>query len=146
MADTRIDEPRADPTKPRCPSWLPDRAKRVWRRLIPRLERMGILSRCDRNALVRYCHTQGMWEDTVEWLVAHGTVFPDKDVSGRVIALKEYPQVATMIKLGEQLLRLERQFGLTPSARAELAITKENPLENRGTDRFFKRGGWADLQ
>ena len=42
------------------------------------------------------------------------------------------------IRLADQLLKLEREFGLTPSARAGLARPKDNPNENRGKDRFFK--------
>ena len=117
-AKTRSGEVQPPAGKPRCPRWLKKEAKRAWKELVPQLEGMGILARCDRNAIARYCQTLAMWREANEWLAQHGDVFPERDAAGRVVAIREYPHVARVIRLGEQLLRLEKQFGLTPSARA----------------------------
>lgn len=68
-------------------------------------------------------------------------MYPVKNAQGQVVEFRLYPQVRLAICLSEHLLRLERQFGLTPSARADLAIPKINPDENRGKGRFFKKPG-----
>lgn len=131
-AKLRKDEPQPDRSRPQCPRWLRTEAKRAWKRLVPQLEAMGVLARCDRNALARYCQTFAKWRECEEWLMQNGSVFPIKDGSGQPVGLGEFPQVARAMRLGEQLLRLEKQFGLTPSARAGLAIDHHNPFENRG--------------
>ena len=99
---------------------------------MPQLEQMGILGRCDREALARYCQMWAKWREVELWLMTHGDCYPEKDPSGRIVALKEYAQVSRSIRLSEHLLRLEKQFGLTPAARASMAQAKRNPNENRG--------------
>ncbi len=135
-ADAREGEPEPDASRPRCPAWLRKEAKRAWKELIPQLEAMGILAKCDRNPLARYCQTLAQWKATEQWIMKHGDAYPEKDARGKIIGLKEYPQVSRALRLSEALLRLEKQFGLTPAARADLAIEKHNPDENRGKNNF----------
>jgi len=131
-AHRRRGEPEPDRSRPRCPAWLHREAKRAWRELIPRLEEMNVLARCDRNALARYCQLLALWRQANEWIMQHGDIYPDKDSRGRIVGTKEYPQVARAVRLSGELLRLEREFGLTPSARAGLATERSDPDENRG--------------
>ena len=126
-AKTRALEPEPPPGRPRCPRWLAREAKRVWRDLLPQLDRMGLLARCDRLALARYCQMWAKWRECEEWMSEHGDVYPEKDAEGRVVGLREYPHVARSIRLSEALLRLEKQFGLTPSARAGLDVPQRPP-------------------
>jgi len=138
-AKARADEPEPERKRPVCPRWLRDEAKRVWRELIPQLESMGTLGRCDRNALARYCQTWAKWRVAEEFLAESGDVYVRRGDSGKIEAIKEYPQASLALRLADQLLKLEREFGLTPSARAGLAKPKDNPNENRGKERFFKK-------
>ena len=146
-AKGREAEPPALPTRPACPQWLRPEAKRAWKVLAKQLEAMGILGEQDRNALARYCQTYAKWRAAEEFLQESGDVFVMRgkpETKGRklgpVIGVKEYPQVQTAIRLGDQLLKLEREFGLTPSARAGLAAPKQaDDAENRGKERFFKK-------
>ncbi len=46
-------EPKPDPTRPRCPSWLDEEAKAAWRQLVPHLDAMRVMTRIDGNALAR---------------------------------------------------------------------------------------------
>lgn len=137
-AKGREGEPRPDASAPRCPKWLRPEAKRVWRELVPQLERMNVLARCDRNAIARYCQVFAKWRSAEEFLKEHGEVYPEKNASGQTLGLREYPQVSQAIRFSEQLLRLEREFGLTPSARANLSVGKKPP-EGGGKARFFKK-------
>ena len=139
-ADQRVDEPEPERRRPACPNWLMTEAKRVWRLLIPQLAKMGVLGRCDRNLLARYCQTWAKWREAEEWIMQHGDFIAIHDKGGNIIEVKQVPQVNRAIKLSEQLLRFEKECGLTPSARAGLAKPKSNALENRGKgkDRFFQ--------
>ena len=138
LAKTRGGEPRPPPGKPRCPVWISKEAKRAWAELIPQLEMMGLLARCDRNILVRYCQTLAMWRAAQEWIIEHGDVFPEKDSRGRVVGLKEYPHVSRVIRLSEHLLRLEKPLGLSPSARAGLVVSGDAGVPiDLDKERFF---------
>ena len=145
-AGARQDEPQPEAKRPVCPAWLMPEAKRAWRELAPQLDRMGVLGKCDRNALARYCQTWAKWRAAEEWIMEHGDHVVVRDKDGRATGIVEPPQVGRTIRLADQLLRLEQHFGLTPSARAGLATRKDNPDENRGKDplndprRFFKNG------
>lgn len=112
LAGNRANEPVADRTRPRRPDWLGKGAKNIWRRLVPQLEAMGVLAICDRNALARYC-------DLVDRYI-------------QVSTTRMEGQLNVLLKLTPVLIRLEREFGLTPSARAGLSIETVNPRENRG--------------
>jgi len=111
---------------------LRKRAQRLWKTLVPQLEAMGVLGKCDRNALARYCQLCARYEALEKFLAEHGEVAESESGS------RARPEASLSLKIAAELLRLEGQFGLTPSARAGLARPKENPRENRGKGRFFK--------
>ena len=48
-------EPQPRRTTPRCPAWLNKKAKTVWRRIVPELRDMGILTVVDGEALAAFC-------------------------------------------------------------------------------------------
>ena len=134
----RGDEPIPDRTRPTCPTWLRKEGKRAWREIIPQLDDMGVLGKCDRNALARYCQTWARWREADDWLKANENICTSIDAQGNTV-LKPHPYVGVASTLSEQLLRLEKQFGLTPSARAGLAEPKvKNPHENRGKAGLFE--------
>ena len=136
-AKARKGEPQPKKGRPRCPRWIKPEARRAWRELIPQLEMMKVLTKIDKNALVRYCQTLAMWREAHEFLQKHGTVYSERDSGGKVTGLREYPQVARVLRLSEALLRLEKQFGLTPAARASLSIDVGPPKEDSPRSRFF---------
>ena len=144
-ATARTDEPEPERDTPACPKWLRPAAKRAWRELVPQLEGMGILGTCDRNALIRYCEVWARWRAAEEFLIQSGDMYvvrgpaTSQKAVGPILAVKEYPQSQLAIRLADQLLKLEREFGLTPSARASMAKPRDNANENRGKDRFFKK-------
>ena len=106
-------EPRPEPGRPRCPKWLDTDAKAAWRRLVPQLDRMGVVTR----------------------------IYLDKDESGRVKGVRPYPQARMAAQLSEQLLRFENHFGMTPSARTRLSVPAgEAPQDDQDKRRFLKLG------
>lgn len=134
-------EPQPPPGRPSCPRWLSEEAKRFWRRVVPQLDAMGILTKIDGGALARYCQLYARWREAEEFIARRGSVLPVKNAEGEVIDLKPFPQVGIASKLAEQLLRLEQQFGLTPSARARLTVGRsENTNESNNKARFFGAG------
>ena len=130
-------EPRPDPTRPTCPSWITDEAKRLWRELVPDLAKMGCLGRCDRTMLTLLVQTWADWREAEEFLAKHGTTYPViRD--GQPPEFRQYPHVRMARQLSEQVLRFGREFGLTPAARAGLGKVATPPAQEPvGKARFF---------
>lgn len=132
-------EPKPDPTRPRCPTWLDEEAKLAWKHVVPQLERMGVLTRIDGNALTRYCQLWARWKKAELFVQKHGDVYPLKDESGRTNCLMPFPQVAIANKLAAQLTRLEQEFGMTPSARTRISVPVAPVSHNSAAAKFFNR-------
>jgi len=131
---------------PRCPTGLDKLAKQCWTQLIPMLLSMGVLSRIDRNAIVRYCIFWSQWHQAQQFLAKNGLVYPIKDGNGKVKCLAAFPHVAIVSKVGLLLTKFEQEFGMTPSARMRIDCsgvededqTIEEYLEGRAKEeRFF---------
>jgi P27 family predicted phage terminase small subunit len=115
-------EPEFDATPPRCPGWLDAEAKKYWAALAPWLGVADVLRRTDANALARYCTLLARWRKCEEFIQKHGDTYTVKNNKGEVVGVKEFPQVRRASDLAAQLVRLEAEFGLTPSARSRIAV------------------------
>jgi P27 family predicted phage terminase small subunit len=136
----RAGEPIPPAGRPTCPKWLPMSAKAYWRRLMPILETMGVLSRADGTAAVRYVVYLAQWEDCQKYIAEHGTTYEMKDATGRVTGVAQYPQVNQSFKLAGLLAKLEAVFGLTPADRARVTVAPEaaaDPSRHEIESRFF---------
>ncbi len=120
-------EPKPERTRPACPRWLDADAKACWRDLAPQLDRMGVLTKVDRNALSRYCRIWSRWKRAEQFIQKHGEAYPLKDENGKVKYLQQFPQVATAHKAAILLLRLEQEFGLTPASRPNIVASGRQP-------------------
>lgn len=118
------DEPKPK-GKAVCPSSLKAEAKKVWKRLAPQLDEMGVLVRLDTDVLGRYCEVWVQWRDATDAIVADGLV-----LDGRPRAVVKIAREA-----GAEMTRLETLLGMSPSARAGLSVapkraSKEPSLED----------------
>lgn len=130
-----LKEPIPPPGEPEPPEWLDDRARKVWDQLVPRLCRIGLARSIDGNALGRYCVTFVMWLDAVTFVRKHGSMYPvraepkkgkdGREVPGRILYYREFPAAGEVRKLNQQLITLEREFGLTPAARTRIHLENE---------------------
>ena len=115
-------EPEPPAGLPECPDWLSDDAKAVWSQITPILQKMGVLTIADGNALARYCTALAQWREAEMFLQKYGLTYPVKSGNGTVKCFFQWPQVAIVQKLSLVLTRLEQEFGLTPSARTRIEI------------------------
>ena len=129
-AKTRQNEPYSKPRSLSCPQWLSPAAKRIWRVLAPRLAHLGLLTTCDEHALGRYCE---LW---VCWLWCRKELYDGLQAS----APEGAERIKALLTVTDRLLRLEREFGLTPAARASLA-TEHMPAVSGEKAEFFKANG-----
>ncbi len=129
LAKTRDGEPEPKGKAPGCPAWLDREAKAEWRRVVPELDRLGLLARLDRGALVSMC---AAWSVMVT-AIQEATVLPGSEYrtrEGRSILKSMHESIATYH-------RFCGEFGLTPSARSRVRVP-ESKRKDAGKDRFFQ--------
>ena len=135
-------EPTPDVEAPDCPEWLSDSAKEIWFQLVPLLVSMRVQARIDAGSLARYCETFVQWKRAAEFLHSNELVYPLTDKHGGFRGFAPYPQNALYEKYARILSGLEDRFGLTPSARTRITLTRKLGEQSSGNDklRFFGVG------
>lgn len=111
-------EPKPRPIRPDCPEWLLDEAKAEWDRVVPELERMGLLTIVDRAALAAYCQAWARMVEAEAKIEQYGSILKVKG--------SDYIQVSPYETLRRQNAQLIRsfctEFGLTPSSRSRISL------------------------
>jgi len=125
-AKGRANEPRPAAGAPPMPRWLSKEAKAEWKRIVPDLLALGVLTRVDRTALAAYCQAHAELVEATRLLEAEGRIL------GVPVFNKAGDQTGT-VKKAHPAVRLQRdafarvkvflgEFGLTPATRAKLAV------------------------
>lgn len=91
-------EPMPPTGSPACPAWLTGDALEEWKRIVPALDLMGVLTKVDHSILIGHCVTYGEIAATAK--------------SGE-------PLKAALLG---QMRAYAAELGLTPAARAKLSI------------------------
>jgi len=115
-ADRHAAAPKVETRTPPVPAWLSADAKAEWKRLAAGLHALGVLTTLDRAAFAVYCEAWASFRKARDAVRAHGlTSVTDK---GNVVM---HPAVAAMKQSADSLLKLAKEFGLTPKARSALS-------------------------
>lgn len=122
-----VDEPKPTPKAPKCPTDLDKEAKKVWKQLAQKLERMGLLTEVDGAAFANLCQIRSR-------LIAIHKFIKDNNASlvqeiqkpaadgGVIFEYKPSPYVV-MEKQYYQLFRqYAGEFGLSPRGRVGLSV------------------------
>ena len=115
-------EPKPPDGSPRCPAWLSPEAKRAWARMVPKLQRMRILTSVDGEALASFCQTYARWKAAEQFLIKHGDVYPLRDERGCVKSMAQFSQVSIARHLLAQLKTFYQEFGMTPASRTRIEV------------------------
>lgn len=110
--------PPADAIKP--PSWLDKAAKREWRRIVKTLEGLNILTNADVDLLAQYCDALARYAEAAKLIQEQGVVIETER------GPQQNPAVLVLKKYSEILQKCAIQLGLTPSARASLALKRKD--------------------
>jgi P27 family predicted phage terminase small subunit len=100
------------------PAWLDKIARQEWRRLAPRLHRLGILTPADRVAFANRCAAYSRLVRAETFLASQSSL-KYKTKGG---ALKPWPEIAIATTAAEQVRKFDIEFGLTPAARTRLRV------------------------
>ena len=118
-------EPTPDTTKPKTTLKLTTDERRVFNNICKLLKSMNLQAVTDGNAIARYAMNLLKYQDACDWCSKHGETFPVYEMVGgerKIRHVKRFPQSQIRNELEGTLLRLEREFGLTPSARSGLEV------------------------
>lgn len=116
---------------PDMPSWLPHAAQDEWRRIVPRLLALGLLSDVHLGALVGYCEAFAEVKLCLETLAAGAFV---ETPSG----LKTHPAARLKDAASKRMKGYLVEFGLTPAAQSKVHAEPAREKERHGKSRFFK--------
>lgn len=115
-------EPKPPKDNVRMPPGLTREEKRHWKAIAQDLERCGILSVLDVQALRLYCRAYSRWHEANERLDEIGPVI--NGAQGTPV-LSPYFKVSG--KYFDQMLALLREFGMTPSSRSRIRAEGDKP-------------------
>lgn len=107
-------EPKPKQKAPVCPSWLDTEAKAEWKRIVPELESLGLLTTVDRAALAAYCQSFSRWRAAEEGIQKHGLTFDTLN------GPRKNPEVAISEKALALMKAYLQEFGLSPASRTRV--------------------------
>jgi len=120
LAKTRDGEPLPPKGRPDPPDWLDELALQEWRKIVPLLESMGVLTLADGDALANYCSLWACYQRCYDWVRRYGEVQAGEKSAQR------WPQARALCEYTSQLSRLRACFGLTPADRASMNVAPQD--------------------
>lgn len=153
-------EPKPAPIVPKCPGWLKPEAKRVWKELVPELQRIGALTIVDGEALAAACQSWAIWVETEKFFkekdpeasqkatdeagrkvtVPYGRTYAYTNKAGATNLLPR-PEVA----IGQRALADFRafcsEFGITPASRTRINTKIGKEQDEGGMEGLLDKGG-----
>jgi P27 family predicted phage terminase small subunit len=115
-------EPKPMIGAPPMPAHLSKLAKHAWRRLVPILLSMKVLTIADGDALAGYCTAIEQWILASAAIGKYGLLVVELDESTSTGNLKTNPAVRVRSDALRHMRSFESEFGLTPASRAKLEI------------------------
>lgn len=131
-------EPQPELERPSCPQHLTPDARKEWRRIVPELEMLGLLSQIDRAALAAYCQAYGRWVKAERGLSKFEQRFKGTNVGDGLCYQTtngnwlSHPLVGVANKALEQMHKFLVEFGMTPASRTRISVNaegSEDPLD-----------------
>lgn len=107
-----------------APDWVTGKSREKWDDVVPKLVGMGVMSNADIDTIARYCVMYEQFQKYLDQCRRGLDVIVMRDESGRVKYMQTAPAATMMVKLAASMLRIEQEFGLTPSARSGISATK----------------------
>jgi P27 family predicted phage terminase small subunit len=117
-----VAEPQPKQVAPKCPSHLDKLARREWKRLVPILRDMRVLTEADYIQLGLLCSTYSRLIQAQEALNKSSLLIKSKK-SGYV---QMSPLLSIINTCTEQLAKLCAGFGLNPASRARIQVERND--------------------
>lgn len=121
-----------EPTAPAAPKGLSRRASSEWRRVVPELERAGVLNKVDRGILAAYCTAWGHMAEAEEILKADGII-----ISGRDGGSVRHPAWLVYKEALGKMIAAARECYLTPTSRLRIPVAPGTRSDDGTGDDLF---------
>lgn len=135
-------EPKPPRGIPKCPPHLSERARGLWKKIGPHLDKMGVLTIADGTALELMCEAYAEYWECREVIIAGGATFTSETLAGGLME-RARPQVAMQADAWRRVLSMLAQFGLTPASRSKVKTgdtEKVDPMDAFLNAKAGKRG------
>lgn len=119
-AEQRL-KPKSDKIKP--PTWLDATAKKEFKRIASELMELDLLTNIDVNALAAYCDAYSDYVKCTQIIQEEGLMVEYTNKAAETNKVP-HPLLTKKKQLYEQMRSIASEFGLTPAARAKIAIPK----------------------
>lgn len=134
-------EPKPKPGTPPCPRWLLPEGKREFRRIVRELKPIPrLLTRLDGSALAAACQSWARYREAEDFLAKQGMTYVVKGDDGSPRYVAQFPQVSISRQSLYLYLRFCQEFGLTPAARARMAVPTGGASDDDEFEAFLGRG------
>ena len=124
-------EPKPRIKAPTPPPFLTRIGRNEWRRIAPKLLKLGLLALIDRNTLAAYCNAYDdltiCKRELIKWNEANPEQI-NQTTSSRG-GQKTHPLVVQIATHQKNMVAFGREFGLSPSSRGRLDIVPTEPAE-----------------
>lgn len=124
LADYNPDQPEPDLAIPRMPAWLLPMAKTKWKELVRELDALGVIATLDATALATFCQAYARYRECETYVSKHGLTFRMTDQQGNEVD-RICDMAREMDRLRDYMLRAHADFGLTPSARTRISVSRK---------------------
>ena len=122
--NTREPRPKSGNIQP--PKYLSGESLKCWKAITPGLIDSGVMTEADVPTLARYCTMYEQWLRYLADIRAGNDVTTGYNPDGSVKYQQSSPAATMGLKLATALLRIEQEFGLTPSARTGIVAQTED--------------------
>ena len=117
------------------PADLPEEGKAVFKALSRELINCGLMTAVDVEPFYRYVKLLLEYRHA-DREIAGKYVIPIKDKEGRLAYFLPNPWLSVRDKAMDRLLRLEKEFGMTPSSRVRMVAIMMNPNSYESEDPY----------
>lgn len=127
--NTREPKPKSGNIQP--PKYLSGESLKCWKAITPGLIDSGVMTEADVPTLARYCTMYEQWLRYLSEVRAGRDVLTIYNDDGSVKYQQQTPAATMQQKLATSMLRIEQEFGLTPSARTGIVAQtdeEDDPL------------------
>lgn len=125
--------PKPEPKSPSCPYWLSPRAKSEWRRIVPELEKLGLISKIDRSALAGYCEALATVKIATAAIQDHykrtrklTTTYTNMRGASNEVPI---PELKIARDAWQLVHKFATEFGLTPSSRERFDLPEQKEMD-----------------
>jgi P27 family predicted phage terminase small subunit len=122
-------EPKPVAGIPPAPKWLKGDALKQWKKVMPILDGMGVITMADEDAVAAYCVAYAQFVKATEDIEANGIV-----VDSYRGGVARNPAIQVQTGALDQMNKWGSKLGLSPVDRARLSVTPEGDQDGPGAD------------